>query len=255
MLRSALRRRRSAAVLGGGLVVGAVLAGCAAPQTPTAPAAATGPAESSATPAPSSDLAAGLLSADDFGAGADVTVLPFDGTYLDHWGNWGHEHWGDWGDDDESGTPSACETALDQAAAQFGDVQDAAGQVARADGTRTFEVLAVPTEKVNAVEQFGTVVKECGAATFSDEHGDGDVGNVSIEALADVPDGMAGVSVTFSGTYPDGSWSASALIGIAQDGDRVLVLAQMSRDDTPLDPAAFTDLLQKAYEVQSKALD
>ena len=253
MLRTARPHGRPIAVLGAGLVAGAVLVGCA-DQPRTAPAAATGPAESSATPSTSSELAAGLLPADAFGEGADVDVLPFDGVpYFGHW-----DHWDHWGHDDESVTPAECQTALDGAATQIGDVQDAAGQVARADGTRTFEVLAVPAEPVDAVAQFQAVVDACGAVSFSEEHGDADHGDVqgSIAPLPDLPEGMAGVSVTFSGTYPDGSWAATALMGVAQDGDRVLLLSQMSHDeDTALDPAAFTALLQQAYDVQADALD
>jgi hypothetical protein len=252
MLRTARRHRRSVAALGAGLVAGAVLAGCAADQPRTAPAAATGPAESSAAPSASSELAAGLLPAEAFGENADVDVLPFDG--VPHFGPWGH--WGHWGHD-ESVTPAECQTALDQAATQLGDVQDAAGQVARADGTRTFEVLAVPAEPVDAVEQFQVVVDACGAGSFSEEDGDGPHGDVQVgvDPLPGLPDGMAGVSVTLSGTYPDGSWAATALLGVAQDGDRVLALAQMSRDEAAPDPAAFTALLQRAYDVQADALD
>jgi hypothetical protein len=257
MLRTERRHFRSVAALGAGLVAGAVLAGCAAAQPRTAPAAATGPAESSATPSASSELADGLLPAEAFGEDADVDVLPFDGVpYFGPWGHWGH--WDHWGHDDESVMPAECQTALDQTPTQLDDVQDAAGQVAHADGTRTFEVLAVPAEPGDAVEQFQAVVDACGAVSFSDEDGDeahGDV-QVAIDPLPGLPDGMAGVSVTFSGTYPDGSWAATSLLGIAQDGDRVLVLAQMSWDDDPApDPAAFTALLQQAYDVQADALD
>jgi hypothetical protein len=253
MLRTARNHSRSIAVLGAALVAGAVLTGCA-DQPRTATAAATGPAETSAPPSASSELAAGLLPAEAFGEGADVDVLPFDGVpYFGHW-----DHWGYWGHDDESVTPAECQTALDEASTQIGDVQDAAGQAARADGTRTFEVLAVPAGPGDAVAQFQAVVDACGAVSFTEDHGDADHGDVQVSiAPLDVPDGMAGVSVTFSGTYPDGSWAASSLMGIAQDGDRVLALAQMSwdDDDTALDPAAFTDLLQEAYDVQAKALD
>lgn len=255
MQRSARRHRRSIVGLGAGLVAGGVLAGCAGVQTPTTPAAATSPAGSSATPSASGDLAAGLLPAKAFGENAVVDKLPFDGVP-------GFGHWGDWGHDDGSVTPSACQTALDQAATRFGDVQDAAGQVARADGTRTFEVLAVPAQHVDVVGQFGAVVDACGAGSFTEGHGDGDHGDgdhgeatVNIDPLPGVPQGMAGVSVSFSGVYADGSWAATALLGVAQDGDRVLALAQMSRGDTAPDPASFTALLQQAYKVQADALD
>jgi hypothetical protein len=253
MLRTARRHGRSIAALGAGLVAGAVLTGCAADPTQTTPAAATGPVESSAAPSASSELADGLLPAEAFGDDADVDVLPFDGTPgFGYWGHWGHE-----GHDDESVTPAACQTALDQAATSFEDVQDAAGQVAHTDGTRTFEVLAVPPEHVDAVEQFQAVVDACGAVSITEQDGDGDHGDVqvSVGPLPGVPEGMAGVSITFSGTYADGSWAANALLGVAQDGDRVLALAQMSWDDPAPDPASFTALLQRAYDVQAQALD
>jgi hypothetical protein len=66
---------------------------------------------------------------------------------------------------------------------------------------------------------------------------------------------VAGVRVTFSGVHSGASWSAGALLGIAQDGNRDLAAAQMSRNDTAPDPATFTALLQRAYKVQADALD
>src|SRR4051794_34912139 len=101
MLRTGLRCR-SAAVLGAGLVAGAILTGCGAHETPTSPAAATGPDDnsavpaaatgspgSSATPTAASGLAAGLLPAEAFGNGSTVTRLPLDdlpdGGRMDHW--------------------------------------------------------------------------------------------------------------------------------------------------------------------------
>lgn len=279
MMRGALSGRRSAA-LGAGLLAGAVLTGCAADQTPTAPAAATGPVETSSAPAPDpdsgagSDLAAGLLPAEAFGEGAEIDQLPLgDVPHVDHWGHrghWGHGgHWGHrghgWWDDEEGVTPTECRTAMEQAAAQFGGVEDVTGQVARTDdGVKTVQILAVQDTSGNAVEHFRAVVDACGSVSFSEDYGHGDVnGQVSVEELPDLPEGMAGVSVTFSGDYPGGSWSTTALAGIAQDGDRVLALMQTAHDhDDPdsadgdaVDPAAFTALLQRAYDVQSDALD
>jgi hypothetical protein len=257
MQRDALLRRRSIAVLGAGLVAGTVLVGCASDRTSTAPAAATGPVETSPAPTTdaASDLAAGLLPAEAFGEGTEVDSLPLD--HLDHWG---HHWWRDEGDV----TPPECGTALEQAASQFSGVTDAAGQVARTEGVRTIEVLAVPDAPGNAVEQFAAVVGACDSVSFSERHDHADMtGQVSIDELPGMPEGMAGVSVTFSGDYPGGSWSATALAGVAQDGDRVLALVQMSHDHgdmespdgEPLDPAAFIALLEQAYDVQADALD
>jgi hypothetical protein len=274
--------RRSAAALGAGLVAGAILTGCAHSETGTATAAATGPAETSAAPASESDsdLAAGLLPAEAFGEGAEVVQLPLDDMpAFDHWDD-GWNHWNPWWQDDEEDvTPPECLAALEEAAEESGGVQDAAGQFARTDGVRTVEVLAVPDAPVNAVEQFQAVVGACGSASFSEQHGHaGMTGQVSVEELPGLPEGMAGVSVTFSGDFPGGSWSATALAGVAQDGDRVLALVQTSdhrhgldfhdldspdmdspdldaTDGDALDPEAFTALLQQAYDVQADALD
>jgi hypothetical protein len=264
MPRDVLLGRRSAAVLGAGLVAGTVLIGCSSEQTSTAPAAATGPVETSPAPATDtgSDLAAGLLPAEAFGEGAEVDSLSLDHVHdLDHWHHWGH-HW--WHADEGDVAPPECLTALEQAASQWSGVQDAAGQVARTEGVRTVEVLAVPDAPVNVVEQFQAVVDACDSVSFSEPHGHADMtGQVSIDEVPGMPEGMAGVSVTFSGDYPGGSWSAAALAGVAQDGDRVLALVQMSHDGgdpespdgDPLDPAAFIALLQQAYDVQADALD
>ena len=56
-----------------------------------------------------------------------------------------------------------------------------------------------------------------------------------------------------------------ALIGAVQDHDRLLVLLHLETGDlagegaavgaAPADPAAFTDLLEEAYEAQAEALD
>jgi hypothetical protein len=265
MLRDALSGCRSAA-LGIGLLAGAVLTGCGADQTPTAPAAATGPVTTSSAPASGSDLATGLLPAEAFGQGAEIDQLPLgDGPDVDHWHHWGHGWHGWWWGDEDDATATECHAAMEQAAAQFGGVQDAAGQVARTeDGVRTVEILAVPDTPGDAVEHFRDVVGACGSVSFGEDHGHGPVnGQVSVEELPGLPEDMAAVRVTFSGNYSDASWSWTVLAGVAQDGDRVLALVQMSHDhDDPdsadgdaLDPAAFTELLQQAYDVQSGALD
>lgn len=253
-------RSRRVGLLGAGLLAGAVLSGCAAAETPTQPAAVTEPVEQPAAPAaatdePSgggSDLGAGLLPAEAFGEGTDVDTFSLDD--LPDPDSWDH-----WGDHAENVMPPECATALDQVAAQFTDVADAAGEMARTDHVRSFEVLAVPATPVDAVEQMQTVVDACGSATFSHDDGDEDHGNaqVAIAPLPDVPEGMAAFSLTFSGTWPGGDWSATSFMGVAQDGQRVLALAQMSWDDdeAALDPASFTALLRQAYDVQAGALD
>jgi hypothetical protein len=247
-----LASRRSAVVLGVGLLAGAVLTGCAgATPTPTAPAAATESAEGSGDPdeptAADSPLAPGLLPADELGDGAEVHRFDLDG--MPFAGGWHHRA----DDGDLSVTPAACGTALEEAASRFTGVQDAVGQVARTEGVRTFEVLAVVGTDVDVVGQVQALLDECADVSLdrgadADDHGPA---GVRVDELSGAPDGMVAFSVTVSGEKPDGgTWSGTSLVGVAQDGDRVLGLAQMSWDEE-LDPASFIDLLDQAYDAQA----
>jgi hypothetical protein len=270
MLRDAHHPGRSAVLIGAGLLTGAVLTACTTTTTRTAPAAATEPldapaAATTSSPAPtpttstpststpssggSSDLTSGLLPADAFGAGADAHTFTLPD--LDSWDGWDH--------DAASVVPPECASAMDEVAAQFKNPQDAAAEWARDDGVQSLEVLAVPAAPVDAVGQVQAVASACGSASFSHDDGDHDHGSatVSIAPLSGVPDGMAAFSMTFSGDWSGGTWTSTSYLGVAQDGDRVLALAQSSwhDEDTAVDPASFTALLKQAYDVQSDALD
>jgi hypothetical protein len=76
---------------------------------------------------------------------------------------------------------------------------------------------------------------------------------VSIDELSGAPAHTAAFEVTVSGQRDDATWTATTLLGVGGDGDRVLGLAQMSWDKQ-LDTASFTDLLDRAYQVQHDAL-
>jgi hypothetical protein len=248
--------RRSLVLLGAALAAGGALSGCTSSWTDTTSTDA-GSAKVAVAPAAATsttsggDLSTGLLPDDAFGQGATVKEFPLDGMP----GPWGMPgRWSHHDDEDGDGgvAPPECKAALDKARSQFTGVQDAAGKVGWADSTRTVEVLAVPKTQGDAVAAFRSVTDACGSVSF--DRGPGN-GSVKLEALTGLPDGAAGVSVTFTGTYPGGSWSSTALAAVAQDGDRVLGLAEMSHDGTSLDKAAFTDLLSRAYQVQADALD
>ncbi|MGY1601519.1 hypothetical protein [Geodermatophilus sp. SYSU D00815] len=256
MLRDAPAVRRSTAVLGAGLLAGLVLTGCGgATPTRTAPAAATHEADRSDEPsAADSALAPGLLPADAFGADAEVHRFFPDGAPFGGGGHrWGHR----WDDGEPTVTPAECATALERATSSFTGVEDAAAQVARTDGVRTFQVLAVPatSTETDVVAAVRAVADACASVTIDRGDGDDDHGpaTVRVEPL-DAPEDMAAFRVSVSGERPGGTWDATSLVGIAQDGDRVLGLAQMSWDEEP-DPASFTALLERAYDTASDALD
>ena len=61
-------------------------------------------------------------------------------------------------------------------------------------------------------------------------------------------------------TLPDGSQvTVPALLGVFEDGDRLGIVTTLSDPTSPgaaaPDPAAFSDVLQQAYQVQADALD
>src|SRR3954447_3786967 len=174
MLRHVLAVRRSAVVLGAGLLAGLVLTGCGgATPNRTVTAAATGSADPStpqstsphptsphspspdSTP-PDSPLTAGLLPAGDLGAD-DVHQFSLDGdSFPGHGGPWGPGGW-----DQAQVTPESCATAVQDAMSGLPGLEDGVGQVGRADDVRTFEVLAVPSSPVKAVDEFRTVLNAC----------------------------------------------------------------------------------------------
>jgi hypothetical protein len=83
--------------------------------------------------------------------------------------------------------------------------------------------------------------------------------------VGDLGDGSALLRYTTSLVMPDGRQATvPALIGAVQDGDRLLVLMNLDAGAAggagatpapPQDPAAFADLLERAYEAQAAALD
>jgi hypothetical protein len=86
------------------------------------------------------------------------------------------------------------------------------------------------------------------------------IGTATVDhAELDVPDlgdGSAGASVTTTVTGPDGRpQSVPALVGVVQDGERALVLVSTDTQGDAPDPAAFTALLEQAFDAQAAALD
>ena len=78
--------------------------------------------------------------------------------------------------------------------------------------------------------------------------------------VPDLGDGAAALRFTTVVALPDGTQvSVPALLGAVEDGDRVVVLTSFAADPAaagvPLDVAAFTSLLEQAYETQADALD
>jgi hypothetical protein len=247
------RPRRTLGLLVACLAASAVLAGCGGGQTRTAPAAATHPAPAApAADTSGQDLAAGLLPAQAFGDGATAMSLP-----LDRLGAMARMAGAPFAGVDVQ--PPACLSAVQSVLPQLAGVDDAAGQVARSGGTVSLEALAVPTAAVDAVGTLQQLATACSAVDVTAERygsAHATVTPVALPSNSALPDRTAVVAITVTAAGADGrSWSGTALAGVVEDGDRVLVLAQAAPQGAAVSSASFTDLLQQAYSMQADALD
>ncbi|MGY1814815.1 hypothetical protein [Blastococcus sp. SYSU D00820] len=255
---TSVRRRalRVPAVLAAGLTAGALLAGCGGDGSEEPAAGSSSAPSSSESSAPAStseaegggDLSAGLLPAEAFGPQAQVQELTqeqleqgavsaagaLDGAQI---------------------TPPECAAALQTTQPQFDQYDDLAAQVAVVGTTATVQLLASGGPEV-AFEDVEGQLANCSQVTVATPQG---TATASLQALEvpDLGDGAVGLSTTTTGAGADGSQvTVPALVGIVQDGERQLILISTApQGDAQLDPAAFTALLEQAYETQAEALD
>jgi hypothetical protein len=255
------RRLRVPAGLAAAVVVltacgGGDVEGSASPASSPSGSSASGSSGSgsSASSSPSgsatgTDLAPGLLPAEAFGPGAQVTPL----TELQL---------------QQSSTaagasteglqvsPPECDQAVQGTQPSFDEYDDVAAQVAVVGTTTTVQALVSGGPAEDAVAGFDDGLEGCREVQVTSP----EVGTITISfAEIDVPDlgdGSAGIGFTTTVAGPDGQQvSVPALVGAVQDGDRALVLVSTDTAGGQLDPAAFTGLLQDAFDAQAAALD
>ena len=238
---------RRTTLLATGLVAGAVLTGCSS-GADVQEAAATGapaPSAEAATPA-STDLAAGLLPAEAFGDGA--RVVPVNGERLSR----GALPAGGSLSGAEV-TPEACAAALQALPVPEPPAAgDVAAQVAVSGTTYTAQLLAVAGPAAGLVGEVPALVEQCPQVQVSaPEHGSATVDLATFD-VPDLGDAAVGVAVTAVTTEPGGAQHAAlGLVGLVRDGDRVVALATGDREGAEPDRAAFTALLERAYDAQS----
>ena len=241
-------RARRTTLLAAGLVAGAVLTGCSA-GADVQEAAATGAPAPSAEAAPATsagtDLAAGLLPADAFGAGA--RGVPVSGERLSQGalaavGSLSRVQV----------TPEACAAVLRALPVpELPAAGDAAAQVAVSGTTYTAELLAVAGPAAGLVGEVPALVDQCPQVQVSaPEHGSATVDLATFD-VPDLGDAAVGVAVTAVASEPGVHHTASGLIGLVRDGDRVVALATGDRTGAEPDRAAFAALLEQAYGAQS----
>ncbi|MGY1792919.1 hypothetical protein ACI796_02895 [Geodermatophilus sp. SYSU D00525] len=204
---------------------------------------------SSSSPSAGTDLAPGLLPAEAFGPGAQVT--PLTEAQLEQ----GAAVAGG-ATEDLQVTPPECEPAVQGTSPSFDEYDDVAAQVAVAGTVTTVQALASGGPAEDAPAGFGQHLEQCREVQVSAPQ----IGTVTIAfAELDVPDlgdGSAGISYTTTVTGPDGQQlTVPALVGTVQDGERVVVLLRTDTSGGRPDLTAFTGLLEQAYETQAAALD
>jgi hypothetical protein len=235
-------------VVAGTAALATVLAGCAGSGGGKAAASSSVP-KSSASPSQGADLAPGLLPADAFGSGAAVTSITVQqlqqGTGLAGGSLQGAQI-----------SPEACAALVKSTRPQGDQLRGAAAEVAREGTSGTVELLAVSDHAKELVSGVGAAIAACPQAQVTLPQGGS--ATITFQKL-DVPklgDGSAGVSFTTVGTAPGGRQvTVPALLGFAVDGDRVVTLITAAPQGPAPDQAAFTALLQKAFQVQKDKLD
>lgn len=244
-------------LLAAGLLSTAVLTGCGGDDAddraaPTEDKAA----QSSAKEEPEADLASGLLGADAFGPTAVVTaVSPED-----------LEQYADEATALAEGaevTPAECGAALGKTQPDFSDFEDVAAVSATEDTTVILEMLIRGGPVEDEIDALAGTAERCPQVQVSAPS----LGAASVTAVfenlpvPDLGDDAALVRYTTTVALPDGTQgSVPILIGAVEDGDRLVYLTTLAADPTaaatvPLDVAAFTSLLEQAYETQAAALD
>ena len=250
-LRAALRTHPAALTAGVCCVV--LLTGCGGGSETTGESAASSSARSStSSSAPAepteegSRLTAGLLPVEAFGEGA--TLVPLSRDQLRQSAGLA----ADPADLDVS--PASCTEVLTSAQPPVDEYEDVAAQGATVGATTTVEVLLEGEVTTRAVTTLAQAVESCPEATVSSPaSGEATLTFENLDAPA-IGDAVAAVRYTTTLTQGGQEVSVPALVGLVQDGDRLITLLTIATDGSSPDVAAFTSLLEQAFEVQAEEL-
>jgi hypothetical protein len=242
------RRQRSAmavATLACGVVV---LAGCDGGSPGGRDVAASSAAEGSAAPTSAPALADGLLPPEAFGAQARVVGVTLEqlqqGAGLAARAK------------DLTVTPPECTAAVRGTQPDVAAFDDVAAESATLAGSTTVEVLLRGGPTGGSLDAIDQAVARCPRAQVtSPQFGTATITFRSLP-VDDLGDGAAALQFTTVVTQPGGARiSVPALVGVVQDGDRLVTLLTLKQSGAPPDATAFTDLLKQAYQGQAEALD
>jgi hypothetical protein len=199
-----------------------------------------------AEPTGTGGLAAGLLPAHAFGDQAEV--VPLSREQLRQ----GARLAADPADLDVR--PESCAEILSATQPPIDDYEDVAAESATVGATTTVEVILEGSGTGKAVSTLAKAVATCPEARISSpELGEATLTFEDLDAPA-VGDAVAAVRYTTTLTQGGQEVSVPALIGLVQDGDRVVTLLTIATDGSSPDATEFTSLLEQAFEVQAEAL-
>jgi hypothetical protein len=208
-----------------------------APTSSSAPAEPTGE---------TSELAAGLLPDEAFGEGA--TVIPLTREQLRQGAGLAA--------DPESLDiePESCAAAVSGTQPQIDDYDDVAAVSATVGATTTVEVLLQGKATTGSVAALSDAAQNCPEARItSPELGEATLTFENLD-VPDLGDGVAAVRYTTTVTQGGQEVTVPALVGLVEDGDRVVTLLTIATDGSDPDAAAFTSMLEQAFEVQAEEL-
>jgi hypothetical protein len=253
MITGSRRRRRSLGVLTAGLLGVVAVAGCGSEVEGQASASSTSSSSSSASENTGAlddveDLSAGLLPAEAFGAGAQVTPLTADELAQ-------QSQLGGLGLQDVTITPESCAPAVKGVQPGLDDLEGLGAQTVTVGSGATVEILLAGDGIAEGVDQLASAVDTCPQATITTpEIGTAEITFTPLD-VPDLGDASAGLTMTLSITGPDGQpLTVPVLLGMVQDGDRLVSLTTTDPTGATA-PAAFAALLQQAYDHQADALD
>lgn len=241
-------RRPSATLAVSGVGALLLLAGCAGTtegEATDAGASSTAATSSAAaeTTEEGGDLLDGLLPAEAFGADTQVVTLTVE--ELRQAGGGGATGLGE----GTTITPPECAELVSGSQPDVTEADDVVAQTATGPASITVEVLAEDEELAATPLDFDQLLSQCAAVSATAPDGSRiDLAFAALE-VPDLGDESGGLSITTSVSAPDGTQLAvPGYLAVFVDGSRVLMMQQTGDGITPLDPAAFTALVEQAAE-------